>query len=181
MSSRSHLPFGWFLAFGLGLGSLGCGSATPSASPSTSDAGADAAPADPPPADAAPADAKIRAAIASFLQNPGKGKDASKIVNFVGESSHVMVVYRESILFAEGSSSEIDRLMLVAFSAGNVRAQLDSGKKEDAPLDGVRAMIEVYAKLKAKDGSLKIPKFEEYVAHEEKGTLEAHVATLVAK
>ncbi len=123
-------------------------------------------------------EAKVRKAIESFLNAPQKGADARAIVNFVGESPDVMVVYRESLLSAEGSTKDIDQLMLAAFAAGNVLAQLDAGRKEDMPVAGVRALLTAYSKLKAQDPALKIAKFEEYATHEAKGTLEAHVKEL---
>ena len=131
--------------------------------------------------DAEQAEAKIRLAIESFLKQPQKGADARAIVNFVGESPRVMVVYRESLLSADGSTRDLDQLMLAAFAAGNVRAQLDSGTKKDMPVEGVRALLTAYSKLKAQDPELKIAKFEEYAKHEAKGTLEAHVEALAAK
>ena len=162
---RHSLP----LAFGLALIIVACGPSTPSPETAKTSTGESVA------------ETKIRGSIEAFLRDPKKGKDASAILNFVGESSNVLVVFRESILSAEGSTTEIDQLMLVAFSAGNVRAQLDASTKEDMPLAGVRAMAEAYGKLKEKDPSLEIAKFEDYAARAKDGTLDAHVAELAAK
>ncbi len=160
------------LSFPLALVLTACGAATsptePTADPTTT--GTESA-----------ADAKIRATLERFLNDPKKGQDARAIINFVGETESVKVVFRESILSAEGSTPEIDQLMLVAFTAGSVRAQLDARKKEDMPLAGVQAMVRAYTRLKEKDASLNIAKFEDYVARDEAGTLAQHVSELVAR
>jgi hypothetical protein len=65
--------------------------------------------------------------------------------------------------------------MLAAFVAGNVRAQIDAGKKADMPVEGVRAIVTIYKKLKAVKPELRVELYETYAAKEADQTLDAYV------
>lgn len=125
-------------------------------------------------------DADIRQAIDTFIDDPKQG-DPGKIMRFTNASPRVLVVFRQSILQAEGASDDLRSLMLAAFAAGNARAQLEAGKKEDMPVAGVRAMVAVYKKVLAADPSIKNAKLDEYVARDADGSLEGFVKELAAK
>src|SRR5687768_3648091 len=110
----------------------------PSPQPARSGAEPDDAPSGTSPASIGD-EAEIRQAIQTFLDDPEQG-EPGKIMRFVSESKDVLVVFRQSLLEAEGASDDMDALMLAAFAAGNARAQLDAGKKEDMPMAGVKGM-----------------------------------------
>ncbi|NUO49012.1 MAG: hypothetical protein HOV80_09170 [Polyangiaceae bacterium] len=125
-------------------------------------------------------DGDVRAAIDTFLADPANG-DPQKIMRFANESPDVLVVFRQSILEAEGAPGDLRALMLAAFAAGNVRSQLEAGKKEDMPVAGVRAMVAVYKKLQANKPDLRVDLYETYAAKESDGTLEAFVTERAKK
>ena len=122
----------------------------------------------------------IRVAIDAFIGDPANG-DVQKIMRFANESHDVLVVFRQSILEAEGASADLRALMLAAFAAGNVRGQLEAGKKEDMPVAGVRAMVAVYKKLQAGKPDLRVDLYETYAAKDADGTLEAFVTERAKK
>lgn len=127
---------------------------------------------------------RMKSEIQRFLQDPVKGEtykgDFLELVRWANASKRVQIVLRQSILdgLPEGNLS---KAMLAAFIIGNAGAQLESGKRGDAPAAGVRAMIIVYRALLQENPKLRNAKLDDFGARLDKGTLEAHVAELIAK
>ena len=172
MESSRRLGRAWIVAaISSCLGPPGCGSSAPLPSDASrrTDLAEDAA-----------QSRDIRATIDAFLTDPASG-DPQKIMRFAIDSPDVTVVFRKSILEAEGASEDLQALMLAAFTAGNVRAQLEAGKREDMPAPGVRGMLAVYKKLKARKPDLLVELYETYAAKEAEGTLDAFVAERAQK
>jgi hypothetical protein len=188
MESSRRLCGAWIVAaISLCHGVPGCASSAPAPSeragglrddPGAPDAQDASQRAEPPHGAAQSAD--IRATIDAFLTDPATG-DPGKITRFAIDSPDVTVVFRQSLLDAKGASGDLRALMLAAFTAGNVRAQLEAGKNEDMPVPGVRAMVTVYKKLQAKKPDLRVEPYETYAAKQADGTLDAFVTERARK
>lgn len=116
------------------------------------------------------------ATIDAFLADP-MNASSKPILGFTTRSPDVLVVVRQELLPV--AALQVDGLH-AAFAAGNVRAQLLSGKKEDRPVEGVRAMVAVYRKLQVSSPGLRIAELEDFAAREAAGTLESKVRSLVS-
>jgi len=134
--------------------------------------------------ESAPADdgeaAGMMALIDRFLAEPNM-KGARPIMAFMANSPKVMVVIDQRLGAGDDASLDGDAkaLLLAGFVAGNVRAQLESGVKENAPVDGVRGMLRVYAALKSKNEGLRSTAVETFAEKASTGALEAHVKALL--
>ena len=107
----------------------------------------------------------VQKAIATFRAEPttDEGRTAGAlIVRFVEESSEVTVVIsrRNMPWYSGQSSSKYDPLLMTAYSAGSVRAQLESGVMKDDPRAGNKQVIETYKQLKTADANLRLPMLE---------------------
>jgi hypothetical protein len=71
-------------------------------------------------------------------------------------------------------------LLLAAYLAGSVKAQLESGKQDPNPYKGWVNMLHVYRTMKVREG-VTIPEVEGLLAFEMNGTLEAHAAEAVRR
>ncbi len=85
------------------------------------------------------------AMLEAFLAEPNK-ETGRKAMRFVMNSPDVTVVVRQGLVPAGDHE-----LLIVGFMAGNARAQLIAGKNQDAPLEGVRGMLETYKRLQRQD------------------------------
>ena len=68
------------------------------------------------------------------------------------------------------------RFFLAAFTAGNVRSQLDSGVCRDDPYSGLIAVFRVYRHLKKANPELTIPEVETLLELHQQGKLMEHLA-----
>ncbi|MBC8104953.1 MAG: hypothetical protein H7Z14_00050 [Anaerolineae bacterium] len=134
-----------------------------------------AQPATAPAADAKLDKAQFMAAVERFMNQPAMGADSETIGKFAQESEDCLVGLSPDVLtwrqhkpsYAQGP------VLTTAFVAGNVKAQLDSGKNADDPYAGLLSAIKVYEKLRAADASIKVPELDEMIALEKKGELKA--------
>lgn len=75
------------------------------------------------------------------------------MVDFTRDSPDVDVVICEAnfpVVTEKDTPDPVGRLLLAAFMGGNSRAQLQKGKKGDQSYAGVKLMLSVYDKLKAR-------------------------------
>jgi hypothetical protein len=160
--------------FCLALFAAACGAPPPAATPAGETAGEAVQTED-------GEDADMIALIDRFLADPNV-KDAKPIMDFMTNSPKVMVVIDQRLDVGHDSALNDDAkaLLSAGFVAGNVRAQLESGVKENAPVDGVRGMLRVYAALKSKDEGLRAAAVDTLAEKEAAGTLEEHVKALLA-
>lgn len=119
--------------------------------------------------------AQFMAAVERFMDKPAVGADAATIAKFAEESEDCLVGVSPNVLNWRQHNPPYKQnpVLLTAFLAGNVKAQLDSGKNADDPYSGLLATIKVYEKLRAADASIKIPEIDEMIALEKKGELKA--------
>jgi hypothetical protein len=73
---------------------------------------------------------------------------------------------------AELSNSGERGLLLAAYLAGCVKAQLSSGKQDANPYAGWTAMLKIYRAIKIREG-VSIPEADQLLAHQNDGSLEA--------
>jgi hypothetical protein len=74
---------------------------------------------------------------------------------------------------AELSNSGERGLLLAAYLAGCVKAQLSSGKQDPNPFAGWTAMLKIYRAMKIREG-VSIPEAELLLSHQNDGSLEAY-------
>lgn len=120
--------------------------------------------------------------IDRFLAAPAS-TDAKPILAFMRDSPAVMVVINQRIMVGSDDpalSDDAKAQLLAGFVAGNMRKQLESGTKADAPVDGAHGMLKIYAVLKSKTEGLSVPALEIMFEQEAAGTLAAHVEKLLA-
>jgi len=124
-----------------------------------------------------PTKSDVLAAIDRFLANPGPGDDAQCINQFAQESPDCMVGISENVLpwTKLQPAPKYSGGLLTAFVAGNVKAQLESGKNADHPYAGLLAVFKVYDKLRERDKEFKIAEIDELIAKEKNGELKAWV------
>ena len=122
----------------------------------------------------------VRSAIESFLQNPtAPSEQVNTIVMFSVESDAVKVVIDTDVCctwLRADKKYEHAGLLLVAFTAGNVRSQLDSGVCRDDPYSGLIAVFRVYRHLKQANPALTIPEVEKLLELHRQGKLTEHLA-----
>jgi hypothetical protein len=121
------------------------------------------------------------ATIDAFLTDPAAG-DVKAILDFTRESDAVLVVFDQRLIPIDqaGLPEGVGTLLLAGFAAGDARAQLVSGNKADAPVDGVRGMLAVYRFLAARNPAVSIERLDRLIVREGAGQLEAAVAELLA-
>jgi len=122
------------------------------------------------------------AAVEAFLSDP-QNADPEPITRYMNDSPDVMVVIEQELTGDDKATmtEEESALLLVGFIAGNIKAQILRGRKENDPVGGVRGMLAVYAALQASSPSLSSPKLDDFAKHEAAGTLEEHVEKISSR
>jgi hypothetical protein len=119
-------------------------------------------------------------AIKTFVEDP-LSKDAeaaaATIVKFTEKSPDVMVVLSEKVTpwLGDGELGKNGRILLTAYIAGNVKAQLDARKSANDSYAGILQVIETYAQLKKADKELNMPEVEKLVELKAKDKLKTFV------
>lgn len=119
-------------------------------------------------------------ACATFDHEPlGKAgrAAAATILRFTDKSPKVLVVLSPDStpwMGAKNLSIEYQSLLLAAFAAGNIRAQLEAKEARDRLYDGWLQVFRTYAKMKAANPKLSVPPIEELISKRDAGTLRAH-------
>lgn len=121
-----------------------------------------------------------RKAIVLFRQEPvserGKGA-ASLLIHFARESPDVEVTMSSSALpwLVTKRPSEYSSTLLVAYIAGSVRSQLDSGATKNDPVAGAEQVIETYHLLQKTDPTFKMEEVEKLIELKTSGKLKEHI------
>ena len=137
-----------------------------------------------PAAGAEPADpitkAAVLKAIATFRREPAseRGRESAEVIlRFANDSPDVLVTLSPQALpwTEETPPPREGRVLLAAFVAGNVRAQLARGAAKDDSLAGVEQVIETYRQLQRANPRLKIPSVEHLIELAERDQLREHL------
>lgn len=99
--------------------------------------------------------------------------DPAPIVRFMNDSPEVLVVmgpHLDGVATGDDVPKWASSMLFAGYIAGNVRAQLVAGKKEDDPVAGYRGVLSVYRALQPK--GLSMPAIDELAAAEDGGTLD---------
>ena len=121
-----------------------------------------------------------RRAIAIFRRDPfsTQGEMTQPIIlTFAKDSPDVEVSVSDKRLAWFGNkavSQETSRVLLVAYVAGNVQAQLDSGKAKDNPVAAAEQVIATYRQLQRANPKLKVREVEELITLQKQGKLAEH-------
>lgn len=110
-----------------------------------------------------------------FVRAP-EAVDPAPIVRFMNESPEVLVVlgpHLDGVATGDAVPKWASSMLLSGYIAGNVRAQLVAGRKQDDPTAGFRGVLSVYQVLQAK--GLSMPEIDELARMERKGELETWV------
>lgn len=101
------------------------------------------------------------------------------MIPFVTRNPELLVILHPA--FSDDAANETQKpLLIAAFAAGNARAQLRTGQKRDMPVEGVRAMLALYAKWKESRPDLDLPSLEAFARAEAGGSLEPAVEAAMA-
>lgn len=128
----------------------------------------------------APSQTEVSVLIGEFLADPlGRKQHVSAITQFAKESDSVEVLVRPEILnwTRKRRQARHSDLLVCAYVAGNVRAQLARGKVEMAKDShaGILAAIEVYGRLQEQDSTYQVPELNEYRQLADAAKLERHI------
>lgn len=128
-------------------------------------------------------EAKVQKAIDVLLEKPFSpaGRDAGKVIlEFVGTSPDYCVEINLGYLPWSGDRDlpRGSQMLLAAFVAGNLRAQIQKGSSQPDPYAGALAVIRVYRELSKQVPDFKIPKVEEFISMERRGVLRSYVASV---
>ena len=121
-----------------------------------------------------------RRAIAIFRRDPlnAQGEMTQPIIlKFAQDDPDVEVSLSDKRLAWLGNKAvpnETKRTLLVAYVAGNVQSQLDSGKAKDDPVAAAEQVIATYRQLQRADSKLKVREVEELVTLQKQGKLAEH-------
>ncbi len=126
--------------------------------------------------------------IDRFLRNPiAHSGLRSALVDSAEARSDVSITISAAIapwLCHVQRGDDVDRafksLLLAAFVAGNMRAQLVSGVKEDQPQAGVTATLRVYEVIRSEAGTISDSTLDQWLVLEEAGALKAHIDSVLA-
>jgi hypothetical protein len=118
--------------------------------------------------------------IDSFIKAPVGPKGqiaAAAILQFAEASEDVTIEFTPKAVpwVKEGKSSETSRILLAAWVAGNVRAQIEKKKNANDSYAGELQVLETYKMLKEKNQNLSIPEVEKLIKLEEKGELKKYL------
>lgn len=132
------------------------------------------------PAQPAPSKEEFLQAVNAFERDPLTEQVDAQIktmVEFTVQSHDVDVVMCEAnfpVIQEKSTPDPVGHLLLAAFMGGNARAQLQSGKKGDQSYAGVKLMLSVYDKLKART-DYRSPGLEKLAELEAKGQLASYL------
>jgi len=122
----------------------------------------------------------VRSAIESFLQNPAAAAESELTIAQFMEKNDAVHIFIDlngycSWLRADKEYDHKTTLM-IAFTTGNIRSQLDSGVCRDDPYSGLLTVFRVYRHLKKANPEWTIPEIENLLELHRQGKLMEHLA-----
>ena len=132
------------------------------------------------PASAATSDTEISSTISEFLKeplSPAATGLAQKILTFAEESPNheIAISPKYTPWLEEEKASAAGSLLLAAFFAGNLKAQIESGVSSPKPYEGVLAVIDVYKKIQARKAGFRMASVDRLIDLERQGTLKSYI------
>ena len=121
-----------------------------------------------------------RKAIAIFRRDPlnSQGEMTRPIIlKFAEDSPDVEISLSDKRLNWVGNKSvpeETSQVLIVAYVAGDVQSQLDSGKTKDNPVAAAEQVINTYNQLKHANPELRVREVEELIRLQKQGKLAEH-------
>jgi hypothetical protein len=125
--------------------------------------------------------ARIQAAITEFLADPLKAKDALELVkSFARDSSRVQVVVSQDMLgwVSRGRQVRHADLLVGAFVAGNVKAQLERQVCANDAVAGITTALAIYQMLQKAEPGYKVSELDAYQTMVTEGKLAGHLHLL---
>lgn len=122
----------------------------------------------------------VRRAIAIFRRDPlnAQGEMTRPIIlKFAEDSPDVEIALDDKHMPWFKSKSlpeETGAVLLVAFVAGDIESQLDSGKTKDDPVAATEQVIATYRQLQKADPKLKVREIEDLIDLQKHGKLAEH-------
>lgn len=104
----------------------------------------------------------------------------AQIIEFAGESPdyHIELEVAYMPWVKDRGLPNGSQMLLAAFIAGNLREQMRKNTSKPEPYAGVLAALEVYEKIKQKNGEFLIPKAEKFLTMEREGKLRPYIASV---
>ncbi len=126
---------------------------------------------------------EARNAINTLLQNPASSaaRNSGRVVLEFAESTpdHRVLINLGYLPWAKSRNlPDGSQMLLAAFVAGNLQAQMKKNSSNPEPYAGTLAVIAVYQKMRQANPRFKIPKVEEFIAMEKRGVLRSHINSI---
>jgi len=139
-------------------------------------------------ADKAASKADVLSAIVVFQKDPSSKEGyaaAETIINFAEKSDAVRISLSKAVVpwlkDKDASDADTRNILLGAYVAGNVGAQLKSSKPVDNVYAGWEQVLVTYAQLLQINSAAKITEVEELKQKDADGTLRAYAAEIAGK
>lgn len=127
-------------------------------------------------------------AIEVFQKDPSSTEGltaASTIMSFAQKSDSVHVALSKAVVpwlkKQDAPDADTRSMLLAAYVAGDVRAQLQSGKAEDDIYAGWQQVLATYDQLRQINPTVKLPEIDELKNKEKAGTLHSYAAEVQKK
>jgi opacity protein-like surface antigen len=132
---------------------------------------------------------QVLKAISDFQSDPSSRQGAAAgemIINFARTSSAVHITLSHAVVpwMKKGddvSDADTRNMLLQAYVAGNIGAQLKSGKAQDDVYEGWEQVLETYTELLAINPAAKISEVEDLKKKEAAGKLQSYAAEVGGK
>jgi len=143
--------------------------------------------------EAAPADGAVSReaalkAIDVFQKDPSSAEGfaaASTIMGFAEKSSTVRIALSKAVIpwikGQDAPDADTRNMLMSAYVAGDLAAQLKSGKAEDDVYAGWKQVLATYAQLHAINPTVKLPEIDALKDKEAAGTLKAYATGVQAQ
>lgn len=127
-------------------------------------------------------------AIAVFQKDPSSTEGltaASTIMSFAQKSDSVHLALSKAVVpwvkKQDAPDADTRSMLLTAYVAGDMHAQLQSGKAVDDIYAGWQQVLATYEQLRQINPTVKLPEIDDLKAKEKDGTLRAYAAEMQKK
>ncbi len=119
-------------------------------------------------------------AIKTFQDDPLNKEAGAEIVRFAQASDAVTITIASKYCpwIERGKEVKNGHILLCAYIAGNLKAQLEKKVNKDQPYDGVLQVISTYKQLLKTNATEKVDSIEKWIGLQQAGKLKSHIEGL---
>lgn len=118
---------------------------------------------------------KSLAVLNLFLADPLEGSPAEVLKIVENSPREVELSNKYLPWIATENRPQGHELLLAAFMAGNLKAQIEKNSPDPQPYAGVLAIIDVYRKIQAYKPGFEVASVDHFIALEKEGKLKAYI------